>query len=418
MRRKWNPQMPLMPPVLDYPQAKELDAINRIIKDTPCISDHVLKDLSKSKKSNDGRGARGMSADQVLRAAIVKILFGFSYKDLAFHLVDSQSIRGFCQIGFADKGFKKSVLHKNIKAISEQTWEVINRDLLGFAKDNEIEKGRQVRVDCTVVESNIHKPYDSTLLWDTVRVVTRLLDRAKEDFGVRQIIFTDHQRRAKRRMLGILKVTKRCVGYANTAIDLIEASGTTSISLLALVCSIRRYARLGAQVINQTERRVIKDEKVPVSEKIVSIFETHTDIIVKDRRDTYYGHKVCLTRGKSNLILDCVIAKGNPADTDLTEMMLDRQNNIYFRYPLKVAFDGGFASKENLEKAKSKDIKDVCFAKKRGLEEEDMCRSHYVYNRLRRFRAGIEAGISWLKRTFAFGGSIFYAFYFYSPFCL
>ncbi len=170
-----------------------------------------------------------------------------------------------------------------------------------------------------------------------------------------------------------------------------------------MTCSIRRYARLGEQVINQTERRVIKGEKVPASEKIVSIFETHTDIIIKDRRDTYYGHKVCLTGGKSNLILDCVIVKGNPADTDLTEMMLDRQNDIYLRYPLKVAFDGGFASKENLAIAKAKDIKDVCFAKKRGLEEEDMCRSHYVYNRLRRFRAGIEAGISWLKRTFGFG---------------
>ncbi len=249
--------------------------------------------------------------------------------------------------------------------------------------------------------------------------MTRLLGRAKEDFGVHQIRFADHQRRAKRRMVGIqyaknekarlplykdlLKVTKLCVGYANTAVDFIEASGTTSISLLSLACSIRRYARLGAQVINQTERRVIKGEKVPASEKIVSIFETHTDIIIKDRRDTYYGHKVRLTGGKSILILDCVIVKGNPADTDLTEMMLDRQNDIYLRYPLKVAFDGGFASKENLAIAKAKDIKDVCFAKKRGLEEEDMCRSHYVYNRLRRFRAGIEAGISWLKRTFAFG---------------
>ena len=79
--------------------------------------------------------------------------------------------------------------------------------------------------------------------------------------------------------------------------------------------------------------------------------------------------------------------------------MLDRQKQVYSRYPLKVSLDGGFASKTNLDQAKSREIKDVCFGKKRGLKETDMCRSHYVYRRLRRFRAGIEAGISWLKRS-------------------
>jgi IS5 family transposase len=145
---------------------------------------------------------------------------------------------------------------------------------------------------------------------------------------------------------------------------------------------------------------VIHGESVPASEKVVSIFEPHTDIIVKDRRDTFYGHKICLTGGKSNLITDCLILDGNPADTELTGQMLDRHKEIYGHYPLKVALDGGFASKANLKSAKGKGIKDVCFAKKRGLEEEEMCRSSWVYKRLRRFRAGIESGISWLKRCF------------------
>ncbi len=82
--------------------------------------------------------------------------------------------------------------------------------------------------------------------------------------------------------------------------------------------------------------------------------------------------------------------------------MLERHKEIYGHYPLKVALDGGFASKTNLDTAKGKGIKDVCFAKKRGLEEEKMCRSPWVYKRLRRFRAGIESGISWLKRCFGF----------------
>jgi len=163
---------------------------------------------------------------------------------------------------------------------------------------------------------------------------------------------------------------------------------------------LETYIELVRRVIDQTQRRVLNAEKVPAAEKVVSIFEPHTDIIVKDRRDTYYGHKVCLCAGGSNLITDCVITEGNPADTELTTTMLDRQQAIYGRYPLKVALDGGFASKANLAAAKERKIKDVCFAKKRGLTVEKMCRSQWVYDRLRRFRAGVESVISWVKRCF------------------
>ena len=398
-----------------HPQAQELEAISQIINKNSNICDLVLQDLCVHLKTAQTNGAEGMSAEQVLRCAIIKILFGFSYQELAFHIVDSRSIRRFCHIGIADEGFKKSTLNNNIKAISDTTWEAINKQILGYARKDKIEKGREVRIDCTVVESNIHPPSDSALLWDGVRVLTRLLHRTKAHFGLSRLHFKDHQRVAKRRMVTIqyaksikarkqpykdlLKYTKKCVGYANTAIELITQS-SYSIEDKPFIDDLKDFAELTLKVIDQTERRVIRGESVAASEKVVSLFEPHTDIIKKDNRDTIYGHKICLTGGKSNLILDCVIVDGNPADVDLTETMLNRQKELYGRYPLKAALDGGFASKENLVKAKSKQIKDVCFAKKRGLKVADMCRSEYVYKRLRRFRAGIEAGISWLKRSF------------------
>ncbi len=356
-----------------------------------------------------------MSADQVLRSAVVMRLYDFTYEQLAFHIYDSRALRRFCRIGIADKGFQKSALNANIKRISPQTWERISRDLLGHAKEENIEKGRKARIDCTVVETNVHKPFDSVQLFDSVRVLTRLLFKARDEFGIK-IVFTDHQRRAKRRMVGIqyakgekqrqplykdlLKVTKKTIGYAIKAEELLGELWSTNILLFELLNDIKHYGDLSRQVYDQAYRLVILGETVPADQKVVSIFEEHTDIIIKDRRDTYYGHKICLTGGASNLILDCVILEGNPADTDLVEQMLDRQKQIYGRYPLKVALDGGFASKDNLSKAKERDIKDVCFAKKRGLKETDMCRSEYVYKKLRRFRAGIESGISWLKRSF------------------
>ena len=266
-----------------------------------------------------------------------------------------------------------------------------------------------------MVESNIHKPFDSIQLFDSVRVLTRLLYKARDAFGIK-VTFTDHQRRAKRRMVGIqyaktmkqripmykdlLKVTPKTIGYAIKAEALLGKFCPTNIVLFELLYEIKHYGDLARQVYDQTFRRVIQGESVPADQKVVSIFEEHTDVIVKDSRDTYYGHKICLTGGASNLILDCVILEGNPADSELVEQMLDRQHRIYGRYPLKVAFDGGFASKDNLAKAKARKINDVCFAKKRGLKETDMCRSEYVYKKLRQFRAGIESGISWLKRGF------------------
>jgi IS5 family transposase len=107
-----------------------------------------------------------------------------------------------------------------------------------------------------------------------------------------------------------------------------------------------------------------------------------------------------LATGASGLVLDCRIEDGNPADATLAVEMVERQHDIFNRVPRQVAFDGGFASKANLAHLKELGVQDVMFSKKRGLQVEDMARSQGVYRGLRRFRAGIEAGISFLKRCF------------------
>ena len=290
---------------------------------------------------------------------------------------------------------------------------MINRQILGYAQINNIEKGRKVRTDCTCVESNIHRPTPSTLLWDAVRVLSRLIESSRDEYGLKVPFYRNHKRRAKRRMLAVLnaknqtqrkaayrdllKISDKVLDYSRRTIDAIKLQSINP-DIFPLYRDIEHFVDLAEKVIDQTKRRVLMDQTVPSGDKVVSIFEEHTDIIKKNRRDTIYGHKICLTGGASHLTLDYVIAQGNPADTTLAIPILDRQNNIYGRYPRKVSFDGGFASKENLKLAKERKIKDVCFAKKRGLKETDMCRSEYVYHGLRRFRAGIESGISWLKR--------------------
>ena len=417
MRKAHIQQLPLAEATPDHPKAKELAKISEILDQNSSIYDLVLQDIGTAGAET---GAHGMTAEQVLRAAIIKQIEGFSYRALAFHLMDSRVYSWFCRIGIAGKPFKKSTLQHCINAITDSTWEQINHVLLDYGRSEDIEQGRKIRVDCTVVESNIHAPFDSQLLVDSVRVLARILTTVKTELPDLVFSFSDHGCRAKRRGLGIMNaknsaerkkmykdlllVTENTIGYAERCLKAfrsyhpatLEQGGVMSMAKKQL----EHFLPLTRQVVCQTRRRVLEGESVPAAEKIVSIFEEHTDIIRKDRRDTYYGHKICLTGGASNLILDCVILEGNPADSSLTEMMLDRQKIIYDRYPLKSSFDGGFSSQENLKKAKEKEgVKDVCFSKGRGLKIKDMCRSNWMYKQLRNFRAGIESGISWLKRS-------------------
>lgn len=163
---------------------------------------------------------------------------------------------------------------------------------------------------------------------------------------------------------------------------------------------LNHYVSLTLGVINQTTNRVMYEQRVESKDKIVSIFEPHTDIIIKARRETLYGHKLCLSTGRSGMVIDCTVLEGNPSDSNIAVEMIERVKEIYATYPRQVSFDGGFASRENLNSLKSLGIEDVVFNKKRNLKETEMARSSWIYRSLTRFRAGIESTISFLKRCF------------------
>jgi IS5 family transposase len=163
---------------------------------------------------------------------------------------------------------------------------------------------------------------------------------------------------------------------------------------------VRHHRPLIERIIVQTERRVLAGEPVAASEKLVSLFEPHADIIIKGGRDVHYGHKLNLTTGRSGLILDLVVEAGNPADRERLLPMLKRHIAFYGQAPRQAAADGGYASRDNLSQAKAQGVRAMAFHKTGGLRIEDMVRSRWVYRKLRNFRAGIEADISCLKRAY------------------
>jgi IS5 family transposase len=248
-----------------------------------------------------------------------------------------------------------------------------------------------------------------------VRVLTRILTNAEEFAS--GIQFSDHTKRAKRRMLDILnarsmddriplyrellQITGWTMGYATQA----AATLATIADLQAYAAeqSLLHYLDLGRKVVDQTERRVVQQESVPATEKIVSIFEPHTDIIVKDRRETLYGHKVFLNVGASGMILDMLMERGNPADVTRAIPMLERHRDVMGRVPEQAAFDAGFTSSANIDSARELGVKAAYFARKGSIDVDKGVRNPRLRRKLSRFRAGVEGIISFTKRCFGMG---------------
>jgi transposase, IS5 family len=389
----------------------ELKKGSQWLDEHPALSGLVAADLRRDGVQETGR--HGLPAESVLRCALLKQYRQLSYEELAFHLEDSASFRAFARLPWAWSP-KKSVLHKTIGAIRAETWEAINRILLASARREKIEDGSVVRLDSTVTAALMHEPSDSSLLWDAVRVMVRLLKQAQRWMGDLARAWRDHRRAAKKRWQAIT-FTRGRPRRVPLYRELIRIAGTTLADLRTVAAQlsrssspavalwrakVRRYEPLVERVIAQSERRVLRGETVPAGEKLVSLFETHADIIVKRRGDVRYGHKLNLMSGRSGLILDLVIEAGNPADSDRLMPMLERHIGAYGAAPRQAVADGGFASRSNLDRAKACGVRDMAFHKKGGLRIEEMVRSRWVYRKLRNFRAGIEAGISCLKRAY------------------
>ena len=139
---------------------------------------------------------------QVLRGALLKQQRQLSYEELAFHLEDSASFRAFARLPLAGSP-KKSVLHQTIGALRAETWEAVNQALLASAKQDKLENGARVRLDSTVCQALMHAPSDSALLWDAVRVMSRLLRGRRCRRGAPRIWWRDRRRLAKKRARAI-----------------------------------------------------------------------------------------------------------------------------------------------------------------------------------------------------------------------
>lgn len=412
MRRSRESYLSLFSQYTDHSFSEDLARLSDLLDSHSEVNDWVLQDLADGK---DARGSKGMSAEEVLRAAILKQIRQWSYRELEYHLRDSSDAEAFVRVRDGRR-YSDSTLQANIKAIRPQTWERINRDvLLRIASKEGIEKGRQVRVDSTVAPTNIHYPRDSVLLEDCVRVLNRIRE-VIVSAGVRLPALKFSRKKARRLQLGILNSKDNddrvslyealVVGVGDNFEQVTEYLRLATPKLGSEnkhILRLQELQSLMSGIIAQTMTRVLDGKQYPSADKVVSIFESHTDVIVKSRRETEFGHKLFLTTGKSNMVIDCKIPDGNPSDASMFMDMLSSLRKIYAKPPRQIAADGGFASKENVSLAKAEGVKDVCFSKRVNLSVKELVKSEWVYEKLKAFRAGIESNISALKRSFGLG---------------
>lgn len=399
-------QSRLRPVFISHEHSDEYAEIDRLLGECPEAMVAAERDLLTG-VTNPETGRQGMTGEQVIRVLVVKQVNGFSYERLAFHLADSQTYRAFCRLGAFDETPSASTLQENIGKLRPETLELLNQSLVAIAWLEKLETGRKVRVDSTAVEANVHTPSDSSLLWDCTRTLVRLLQQARA-YGV---AFRNRQRAIKTRTyrIAFMRGKERRTPLYREVLSHVGAlvrDGERALRLLrrspgaeSLVARLEHYLELTRRVIEQTERRVFRGESVPASEKIVSIFEPHADILRKGSRETIFGHKLCLTVGNS-LVLDAVVESGNPADVTLTQKMIDRHVAVWGVPPKQAVFDGGFCSRANLDELKAAGVEDVVFTRARHIQLDQMAKSTWVYRNLKRFRAGIEGVIGYLKMAY------------------
>ncbi|HUG35545.1 MAG TPA: ISNCY family transposase [Candidatus Limnocylindrales bacterium] len=369
-------------------------------------------------------GRDGLSAAPVLRAFVLQRVKAWDLRELRERIADGYTLRIFTTFD-ARPVPKHDAFHRAFCRLTPATVRALNDAVVQAAVGLGLEDGRHLRVDTTVVETDIHWPTDSTLLWDAVRVLTRLVKRLGEHVPSARSGFADRTRRARRRMQEIsrltpaqrprqqtrkyrdlLGVTAGVVATARAAVAVARAAPPRDPLVAALVTgvcgAIEHFGGLADRVIAQTRRRVLDNAPVPVHEKLFSIFEPHTDLLKrgKVKRPVEFGHKVFLAESRHGLITDYRVLDGNPIDEVHVPPSLAQHQATFGRPPALYAADRGFYTPDNVAALTATGVGTECVPQRGGKKTE--ARTAYEKSRAfkqgQRFRAGIEGRISVLLR--------------------
>ncbi len=401
-----------------------LEAISNFLNEQAGMIECIRRDLLRGLKK-PGSGRNGLTPSQILRSLVLMRLKNWDYRELRERIADGLTLRQFADFYCAPVP-KHDAFQRSFVRLTPQTLKAINELVVQAAVELGLEDGAKLRVDTTVVQTDIHHPTDNTLLWDVVRVITRLVRRLANALERRRIKgFCNRTRSARRRMYEIQRMTTRqrqeqqsgtyraLIGIAEEVVGNARAALETTRSMRGrdvfaamateeLRKQIEHFCGLGSRVIDQARRRVLDGEQVPNDQKIYSIFEPHTDLIKrgKVRTPIEFGHKVFLAESARGLITQYEVLNGNPSDEIHVTPSLRRHRQGFGRAPELYGSDRGFFSEQNLASCKHDGVKVVCIPQRGGKKtaEREGFEKSANFKQGQRFRAGIEGRISVLLR--------------------
>lgn len=345
----------------------QLAAIDKLLDDDELYR-MVRGDLEQRYPLTTVTGRPSTPAQVILRMLAVKHIYNLSYEQTEHYVKDSLVLRSFCRL-YLEQVPDDTVLIRWANTIHPRTLEAFNARIVTLATELRVTKGRRLRTDGTVVESNIHYPTDGSLLCDSVRVLSRTLKRARSVLsaavGLGKQVFRDRSRSAKQTAQRIGRAARKAgdatqqayrklVGIAKASVQqaqqVLEAlSLEASDQAVQLRQTLETFIPRAEQVIVQTIRRVFEGQQVPASDKLVSIFEPHTDIIKRGKlaKETEFGHKVWLDEVDGGIISRYEVLAGNPPDQDQWRPALDHHLEQFSRAPTRASGDRGLWAPEN-----------------------------------------------------------------------
>jgi IS5 family transposase len=384
----------------------------------------VRADLAQRYPHTQQTGRPSTPVEVILRLIIVKHLYGWSYEQTEYNVSDSLVLRQFCRV-YLNAVPDDTTLSKWANLIQPATLHALLDHVTGLARSLKVTRGRKLRTDGTVVETNIHHPTDSTLLGDAVRVLSRTLKRARQVLTDQAVLspanFRDRTRSARRQVKRIMEAARlrgeqaadQLQAAYRRLIDTVQASQRQAQRVAdalqrqaddraaRLTDQLEAFLPRVAQVIEQTVRRVLAGEKVPAEEKLVSLFEPETAIIRKGKpgRPTEFGRVVWLDEVEGGIVSGYRILDGNPSEKEQLRPSLDHHVAVFDHPPNLLAADRGLYSEDNERYAQNQGVKQVVIPKPGA---RSAARSTYEkqrwFRRGRNWRSGIEGRISGLKR--------------------
>ncbi len=406
-------------PELRLEMEPELRELDRLLSDDALFAS-VRADLSKRYPNSRTRGRHSTPVEVILRMLVLRRLYGWSYEATERNVSDSLVLRQFARL-YLEAAPDDTTLIRWAGLVGADTLQALNERAVELAKTLTVTRGRRLRTDGTVVEANIHYPTDSSLLGDGVRVLSRLVDRARAVIGegeaVARGLFRDRTRSAgrlarriadsaRRRGEGIEEARgelyRRLLGIAGASLRQAErVRKMLPDSQSGLARKLEHLEGLVRRVVSQTRRRVIEGESVPATEKVVSVFEPHSAIIRRGKagRDTEYGRKVWLDEVDGGIVSGYRVLEGNPPDEGQLEPALDNHRRLFGKPPDLVAADRGVHSARNERICKDAGVRRVVLPKpgKKSRAREEYERQGW-FRRGMRYRAGVEGRISVMKR--------------------